>query len=51
VFDPADSLLGHGKQQLSIAHDTSGGVMHFRVVNPECNHSAIVTLTLAYVRV
>ncbi len=38
MFHPAEALFGHGKQQLAVAHDARRGIMHLRIINPQCQH-------------
>src|SRR5216684_4392504 len=32
VFDPADALLGHGKEKFAIPGDARGRIMHLRII-------------------
>src|SRR5579872_1588798 len=39
MLDPADALLGHGKQQFAVTHDACGRIVHLRIVESKCDHA------------
>jgi hypothetical protein len=38
VLDPADALLGHGKEQLAITRDAGRRIVHLRIIKPQGDH-------------
>src|SRR5260370_13673970 len=44
MFQPADALLRHCKQKFAVPHDARRGIMHLRVVNPQCDHALLCSL-------
>jgi hypothetical protein len=38
MFQPADALFRHGKQQLAVAHKARRRIMHLRIINPQSDH-------------
>ena len=41
VLDPADALLGHGKQQFAVAGNARRGIVHLRIVESDCDHRGV----------